>query len=69
VGFDDVPPAGWPAYDLTTLRQRSNMMVQETVSALLDHINQPAAVVPRKIAIDGPLVVRGSAKTPEGYDQ
>lgn len=68
VGFDDVPPAAWPAYDLTTLRQRSNLMVEETVNALLNYINDPDATVPRKIAIDGPLIVRGSAKLPEGYE-
>lgn len=68
VGFDDVPPAAWPSYNLTTLRQRSNLMVEETVNALLNYINDPDAAMPRKIAIDGPLVVRGSAKLPEGYE-
>ena len=27
VGFDDVPPASWPAYNLTTIRQQSDVMV------------------------------------------
>lgn len=65
VGYDDVPPAGWPAYDLTTIRQRANLMVEETVAMLLDNIGNRAAP-PRRVAIDGPLVVRGSARQPGG---
>ena len=38
VGFDDVPPAAWPAYNLTTFRQRVNRMVAETVTTLIDRI-------------------------------
>ena len=39
VGFDDVPPASWPAYNLTTVRQRANKMVECTVDILsLIHI-------------------------------
>lgn len=66
VGYDDVPLASWAAYDLTTLRQPSNRMVQATVSTLLDSIETPQTA-PRKIAIDGPLIVRGSARVPEGW--
>jgi len=65
VGFDDVPPAAWRAYDLTTMRQRANLMVEETVDALLDHIKNPSAATPRKVAISTPLIVRGSARVPD----
>lgn len=61
VGYDDVPPAEWPAYNLTTLRQRANRMVQETVSALLSQIEQPESRA-KQITIDGPLIIRGSAR-------
>ncbi|WP_204115799.1 LacI family DNA-binding transcriptional regulator [Shimia biformata] len=64
VGFDDVPPASWAAYDLTTVRQRANLMVAETVTTLMENIENPGMVEPRKVAIDGPLVVRGSARIP-----
>lgn len=64
VGYDDVPLAGWPAYDLTTLRQPSGRMVEATVTTLLDRIDNPDTE-PQKIAIDGPLIVRGSARVPE----
>ena len=66
VGYDDVPMAAWPAYDLTTLRQPSNKMVSATVSALMARIKDPGAE-PRKIRIDGPLILRGSARVPEGW--
>ncbi|MEM7044689.1 MAG: LacI family DNA-binding transcriptional regulator [Pseudomonadota bacterium] len=63
VGFDDVPPAAWPAYDLTTVRQQADVMVKETVHTLLGHIEHRQSE-PRRIAIDGPLVVRGSTRKP-----
>ena len=64
IGYDDVPPASWSAYDLTTMRQRANLMVEETVVALLEMIESPLSS-PRKVAIDGPLIVRGSARLPK----
>lgn len=67
VGFDDVPPAAWRAYDLTTMRQRANLMVEETVDALLEHIENPAAAAPRQVAISTPLIVRGSARVPDTW--
>jgi DNA-binding LacI/PurR family transcriptional regulator len=66
VGYDDVPAASWPAYDLTTVRQPANRMVTNTVEILLDQIENNAGE-PRRIAIDGPLIVRGTAKIPEGW--
>lgn len=67
VGYDDVPPAAWPAYDLTSVRQRANRMVEETVRALLSRIDDPDAQAGR-IVIDAPLILRGSARIPEGYE-
>ncbi len=61
-GFDDVPPAAWPAYDLTTFRQRINRMVAETVATLMSHIDAETAA-PRRVQIDGLMVVRGSTRT------
>ena len=66
VGYDDVPAASWPAYNLTTVRQPANRMVTNTVKILLDQIENNAEE-PRRIAIDGPLIVRGTAKIPEGW--
>ena len=61
VGYDDVPVASWPAYDLTTVRQPANRMVAETVSIILECIENPETK-PLRIEIDGPLMLRGSAK-------
>ncbi|MGH1576285.1 LacI family DNA-binding transcriptional regulator [Planktotalea sp.] len=66
VGYDDVPPAAWAAYDLTTVRQRANVMVDETVTLMLDKISNPDSE-PRHIKVESPLVIRSSAKIPEGW--
>lgn len=66
VGYDDVPVAAWPAYNLTTVRQPANRMVAETVDMLLSKIDNND-IAPRIIEIDGPLILRGSARIPEGY--
>ena len=61
IGYDDVPLAAWPAYNLTTIRQPVNRMVEATVDALMTQIDTPATP-PRKLRIDGPLVIRTSAR-------
>ncbi len=67
VGYDDVPMASWASYDLTTVRQRANVMVAQTIDILMsriDNIDTP----PKRICIDGPLIIRGSARKPQGTD-
>ncbi len=66
VGYDDVPVAKWLAYSLTTVRQRANRMVDETVAILIDSIENNSTK-PRRIKIDGPLILRGSAKILDNY--
>ena len=39
IGYDDVPLSSWPAYDLTTVRQPVNRMVEATIETLLSAIN------------------------------
>ena len=63
VGYGDAPPASWPAYNLTTVRQSADEMVAETVGTLLAQIEDRGAT-PRRIALDGPLVIRESARKP-----
>lgn len=65
VGYDDVQIACWPSYDLTTLRQRANVMVAEAVDILMTRLDDSDAA-PRRVSIDGPLIVRGSARKPQG---
>jgi DNA-binding LacI/PurR family transcriptional regulator len=64
IGYDDVPMAAWPAYGLTTIRQPVNRMVAATVEAILGLIDGTAT--PQKTRIDGPLMVRRSARIPQG---
>jgi DNA-binding LacI/PurR family transcriptional regulator len=66
VGYDDVPVASWPAYNLTTVRQPANRMVFETIDILLNAIDG-AETQPQKIEIEGPLIVRGTARIPERW--
>ena len=66
IGYDDVPPAALASYDLTTMRQRSNIMVEETVSLMLDKITNPS-LEPRHIKVESPLIIRSSAKVPKGW--
>ena len=63
VGFDDVPMAAWPEYDLTTVRQRMDRLVAETVEGLLARIEEPALPA-RRVIVDGELVRRGSTRPP-----
>lgn len=66
VGYDDVSLAAWPSYDLTTVRQPSGRMVAATVDCLLERINAPDTP-PQKLAIDCPLIIRGSTRNAEGW--
>lgn len=67
VGYDDVPIASWTAYDLTTIRQPVNQMVEATVDALMARIGGDTD--PRRILIPGPLKMRGSCRKPKGFNQ
>ena len=66
VGYDDVPLAGWGAYDLTTVRQPVNRMVDATVDRLLARIERPQ-VPAETVLIDGDLILRSSARIPENW--
>lgn len=59
VGFDDVPTAAWPAYDLTSIRQDSDAMVQATVKTLMGEITGNPSAPPAPLAVE--LIVRGSS--------
>jgi DNA-binding LacI/PurR family transcriptional regulator len=61
VGFDDIPLAGWPAYNLTTIRQPVNEMVEATLK-LLERDREEARDSQVKL-LPVELIVRGSAKT------
>jgi DNA-binding LacI/PurR family transcriptional regulator len=66
VGYDDVPMASWGAYDLTTIRQPVNRMVDAAVATMLAQVETPEST-PRQIEIEGELILRSSARMPEGW--
>lgn len=57
VGFDDIQMAGWPAYNLTTIRQPIAEMVRVTVELIAAEDASPA----RRI-VPGELVSRGTVR-------
>ncbi len=68
VGYDDVGAAAWGAYDLTTVRQPAGRMAHAAVEALTALIDAPGRAAAR-LEIEGPLIVRGSARMPEGCER
>ena len=63
VGYDNVPEASWRAYDLTSVSQSSERMVEATASILLEQIEQ-SAVRKRATVLPAELVIRSSARVP-----
>ncbi len=66
VGYDDVPLAAWPAYDLTTVRQASGRMAEATAQTVLRRIANPEDP-PERVVLPSDLILRGSARIPEGW--
>ena len=66
VGYDDVPIAAWPSYALTTVRQPSQRMAQACVDAVLSRLGHTPEKA-RQVRLHGDLIVRGSARVPEGW--
>lgn len=64
VGYDDVGPARWTSYDITSMSQPVNKMVSATVSILLDQINTGEIGAEHRI-FSGDLIVRSSARVPD----
>jgi DNA-binding LacI/PurR family transcriptional regulator len=60
IGFDDIPTANWPAYNLTTIRQPVNRMISATLDLLKERLEEPQ-VEPVLKLLPGVLVARGSA--------
>ncbi len=65
VGFDDIPMAAWPSYNLTTVRQPVQKMIEDSVEDLISRINHLDQDCVSRM-IPGDLVVRGSARLPQG---
>ena len=61
IGFDDIPTAAWTSYDLTTVRQPVNRMVDATLDILDKRLEQPSAE-PLNELFQGTLIARTSAR-------
>ena len=66
-GFDDIPEGRRAPYQLTTVRQPIEQMVDETLSIL--HLDDPTEPIPRGIdrPIKGRLIWRSSIPVPPAY--
>jgi DNA-binding LacI/PurR family transcriptional regulator len=60
VGFDNVPQAAWPSFDLTTVQQDVDNMVEATRGLLFDQIN--GEVMARSVTVPCVLVERGTVQ-------
>ena len=63
MGFDDVPLAAWPNFNLSTVRQHANAMVEETIRILLSP--DTTATSTTHIQFDCDLVLRNTIKNSE----
>jgi DNA-binding LacI/PurR family transcriptional regulator len=61
VGFDDIPMAGWAAYDLTTIRQPVDRMIAATLALLREPDRAPTTRL-----FPGELIERGSTRRAGG---
>ena len=64
VGYDDVPPSRLASYDLTTVSQPAEQMVQQTVLLIMQYM-QGEPNQQNEIKLPGQLIIRSSSqKTP-----
>ena len=61
VGFDDTAPAVWGAYDLTTVTQSLDIMMELTIDTILQQI-ESECLQPQSIVVPVQLSVRGSTR-------
>ncbi len=61
IGFDDIPSASWPGYQLTTIRQPFIDMTKKTVNILIEKMENPE-VKARTCLLPGKLIERQTVK-------
>ena len=64
VGYDDVGPARWTSYGITTMSQPLKRMVEATVNILMGQISSGEIEAEHRI-LSGELIVRTSARLPK----
>lgn len=63
IGFDDIPAAAWPGYQMTTVQQPVPALVESTIQVLLDAILSAEQLAKEKV-ISPTLVWRNSCRLP-----
>jgi len=63
IGYDDAPPAAWPSYALTTMRQQTTKMVDACITTLISSI-EGVASTQQNAVIESPFIIRNSTKKP-----
>ncbi|SRR6056297_460776 len=61
VGFDNIPMAGWPNYNLTTYIQYTEKLVDNTINVLLEALEDPGMPIAHQF-LQGRLLERGTVK-------
>jgi DNA-binding LacI/PurR family transcriptional regulator len=63
VGFDNVPQAAWGAYQLTSVEQPIEQMIEAAATLLLEQLDESDnKVSPRTVVVPCRLVVRASSR-------
>ena len=64
IGFDDIHIAAWPTYNLTTVKQPIELMVETALAGVKQGIRD-RSFHPSMQQLEGELVIRGSARIAE----
>lgn len=68
IGFDDIPAAAWGGYDLTTIEQPIELMIEQTVDMLAERIKR-ATKAPQNVTLPVRVVVRSSVRNLRNEEQ
>ena len=61
MGVDNIPMSAWGAYQLTTISQEVDKMIQKTIELMLEKMETPDA--PSRVErIEGELIIRSSVR-------
>lgn len=63
IGYDDVPEAAWKGYDLTTVSQPTDAMIDASLAILIEQIENQS-VVKQAAIVPAQLVVRRTSRLP-----
>ena len=66
-GYDNVPQASWASYNLTTVKQAVDPMIEATVGLLQNYLRDQATAPPSEnVVVPAHLIIRNSCrKVPE----